>query len=754
MKNSLILILLMAMLLFAGTAAATTITASNTTQYSSVSQAETVSGTMELVKEINITQAYTGSWRISFDMWCNAGDPDVCSDYGTNAYGQIYKNGYAYGTIRTTNSPNTQTYSQDFSSININISDKIQIYAYNTGSATEILNFKINFDVIPDANTSVNSSFGNNSGGSNDPIFPVTYISSDYQPVFDGITQGLGTDGITASHLLRLCRITPTDNWVRSQTPGTYDCDKTAVIDLKGVPKDNIPSGGNTNRISPSEMLITVLKLNNYAGSGTITYKWTNKDTNQYMYSLPVSVPACAGNCGWQYWYYESYSFIGHFSWEIHAPGNYSVDILTSWGNAKYDFQVIDTTPASTFNYTFDSNPAGASISILSNSGQSYSGTAPYSFTADLRNGFTATFSKTGYVDKVLTYTTFPLTTLTATLTPVSSGIWSVDETTGATDINLKACAGSVQGWFYLTSPKYEKKYSTYINPNQCMAFSIPISDMQVWGTGAWIAAIFDASNPLQSKAFKAFEVLPVSQALPELNYTTKSLEILYQPYYINSNVVAHYQIAVDYNQQGSLSVNNYEYKVSMVDSNGTEILYTYPAIPALVNNIMVMNNTVTFGNYTPYWEKSGGYSIKIYEIRKSDNRNSLIASKMFLISSQTGCNTDPLAKCNQPGAGQPGTNQPAPSGGFTLNLGGLFGIFSGVDPFTGFIISLVLMLVSFIFVGVKHNNQLAGGLASGGMMLVTVFVGLFPWTYFLITMLVIAIIGYALHGMKRGEHD
>lgn len=92
----------------------------------------TVSTTYVKVKEIKV--AKSGTYRVKFTLTANGGT-------GPQAYGQIYKNGAAVGTERTTTS--SATYSEDISSISAG--DLIQIYAKKTvdTNATEVSAFKL-----------------------------------------------------------------------------------------------------------------------------------------------------------------------------------------------------------------------------------------------------------------------------------------------------------------------------------------------------------------------------------------------------------------------------------------------------------------------------------------------------------------------------------------------------------------------------------------------------------------------------------
>jgi len=95
---------------------------------------------------INITDSYTGSWRISFELACYE-TIDNCADFP--AWGIIRKNSSQYGNKQYQYSKNVYTtYYQNFTSINENIYSIYTIYCEPTGdgSTCSINNLKIYFD--------------------------------------------------------------------------------------------------------------------------------------------------------------------------------------------------------------------------------------------------------------------------------------------------------------------------------------------------------------------------------------------------------------------------------------------------------------------------------------------------------------------------------------------------------------------------------------------------------------------------------
>lgn len=144
------------------------------------------------------------------------------------------------------------------------------------------------------------------------------------------------------SHELKLCAPEPSDSWQPGVLPGLKKCNEFKR-DLANYPFSDTPSGGTSRRISPSEMYLAYVKLDNYPGSGYIEFVWTDNDKNREMYRFRIRVDACGGNCSWSWWYWWAYSFVGYFAGEIDHAGQYSVFINTSWGDALFWLAVTDS---------------------------------------------------------------------------------------------------------------------------------------------------------------------------------------------------------------------------------------------------------------------------------------------------------------------------------------------------------------------------------------------------------------------------
>jgi len=122
----------------------TVIVASNSVQYSDDTEYQTASYAVPVkLSELTVTDLYTGSWRIYFEM--------INYEIDGSAWVQIYKNGTAYGTLQESPGGDYSSRSEDFTSINITSGDKIQLYGYLDEVAgygtTRVKNFRIEFDL-------------------------------------------------------------------------------------------------------------------------------------------------------------------------------------------------------------------------------------------------------------------------------------------------------------------------------------------------------------------------------------------------------------------------------------------------------------------------------------------------------------------------------------------------------------------------------------------------------------------------------
>jgi hypothetical protein len=161
-KIGILIKILFIMVLMAGTAAAVAVHANTASvRYSSDAGAANTAQAWTKVKEITLTETYTGSIKVSY----NIGDYNGIWD--GDVYGRLYKDGVAIGTEITAHSDMTATRTETFNSINWASGSKIQVYGSNDYGTDEYVvdNFRIYFDYDAD-NTA--------------PTVPVTTAHSTY----------------------------------------------------------------------------------------------------------------------------------------------------------------------------------------------------------------------------------------------------------------------------------------------------------------------------------------------------------------------------------------------------------------------------------------------------------------------------------------------------------------------------------------------------------------------------------------------
>ncbi|MBZ5529613.1 MAG: hypothetical protein LAN71_17160 [Acidobacteriia bacterium] len=176
-----------------------------------------------------------------------------------------------------------------------------------------------------------------------------------------GVYLGITYDNIGLKNDVKLCQPTPTDNtnegvrWDWCNSDFTYSLHLGDPNSAQYFPLNDLPSGGNSGRISKSEMTIAVVNLlDNDPVDGYVQYSWYKKGGNAdgtdklIVQTDKLIVSACGGyphigregECG-AYGSIEEYSYIGHFTGEIEGGGYYYVIIDTSWGKARIDFEVV-----------------------------------------------------------------------------------------------------------------------------------------------------------------------------------------------------------------------------------------------------------------------------------------------------------------------------------------------------------------------------------------------------------------------------
>jgi len=166
-------------------------------------------------------------------------------------------------------------------------------------------------------------------GASGSPTAPSPAATST--PVFSGVRY----DNIQTAHEFIIGSPIPTTNQTSTyccwplpvRNPGVF------IFDLSAFPAGVLPSGGSSNVVSASEMILVGLSSSPVAGAKT--FRWYKASTNSVIYSFVGSA-----DFTW------AYSYIGRFGWEINEAGAYFIVIDTPWGDARLDFAVTNAQAA------------------------------------------------------------------------------------------------------------------------------------------------------------------------------------------------------------------------------------------------------------------------------------------------------------------------------------------------------------------------------------------------------------------------
>lgn len=167
------------------------------------------------------------------------------------------------------------------------------------------------------------------------PTVIVTPIPTPTPPVI------YSYDNINIDHKIELCKPTPTVIYRQTGIAET-DCGTTTFV-LDNYPLDMLPSGGDSGIVSNSEMVLAKITVNGGISlipweSVGVKMRWYDAgeydaNGNRLMYYTKQQTANSFNN--------EVTSFIGHFSWEIDEPGQYYVDVITEYGDARVVFDVI-----------------------------------------------------------------------------------------------------------------------------------------------------------------------------------------------------------------------------------------------------------------------------------------------------------------------------------------------------------------------------------------------------------------------------
>lgn len=145
-------------------------------------------------------------------------------------------------------------------------------------------------------------------------------------------------DNIIVDHNIQLCDVVSDDERAITGEPLSKNCGKT-VFTLNDHPLDVLPSGGNSGKVSDSEMVLVRIVTSGSMSilpwrTQTVNMNWYDGSDNRLIYSCSVEANNIDNYAG---------SLIGHFSWEINKPGKYYVDVnVVNWGVERLVFDVVN----------------------------------------------------------------------------------------------------------------------------------------------------------------------------------------------------------------------------------------------------------------------------------------------------------------------------------------------------------------------------------------------------------------------------
>ena len=100
---------------------------------------------------------------------------------------------------------------------------------------------------------------------------------------------------------------------------------------------------GEPRHLSRTEIPIIIVNMGALYNGGFINYRWYRDEDNKLLFSWTHMIPDPSTE-GEEYWaWYSTYTWLGYFSHEIDRVGDYHVDISSSWGNERVDFEIIDS---------------------------------------------------------------------------------------------------------------------------------------------------------------------------------------------------------------------------------------------------------------------------------------------------------------------------------------------------------------------------------------------------------------------------
>ena len=163
------------------------------------------------------------------------------------------------------------------------------------------------------------------------------YVVNVVVPPTPGPGQIYSYDNIKVKHKIELCN--PASDAEYAIT-GIFEknCGHPD-LNIDNYPLDILPSGGNSGKVSASEMVLVKITMieDNYISlvpweTDTIIINWYDGSDNRLMFGTSREATSFKTDVR---------CFIGHFSWEINKAGKYYVDVITENGDARVVFDVI-----------------------------------------------------------------------------------------------------------------------------------------------------------------------------------------------------------------------------------------------------------------------------------------------------------------------------------------------------------------------------------------------------------------------------
>lgn len=667
------------------------------------------------------------------------------------------------------------TYEFNWSFGSLQAGDKIQLYG-RTLIPDENVYLNGLYLYWTDLSALANDKSGNLSGGSYDNPMTSFAVEEFREPSWDDIT---------GRHVLKLCKPVPTNNWDRNTIPGMTECSDTYTFNLSKYDLDNYPSGGNSSRISPSEMVILYVKFDDYYNYGNVYIKFYNLDTDKLLYSSMGTMPRCGGNCNWAYWWWQSYAFIGRFSHEIATPGNYQAVVESPMGSAGFNFTVISgqpvPTPAPSLGttdlYINKTSYNATEYGTITYNSQSTS--SMYTFAIEISrdgqvvdrfNGLQRTGSMTYQYKQAGSYnikwikTVYGIgidivireLTLTVKTIPVAipDDKYSVTASLNYDTWEFTACAGNEASILRIQSLDGSVVYDYIdVSPGYCIARSVSNDMLKSGYIGMWQAGLYDGEI---LKAYKNFEVKTITpitytgKLTTEVSYIGSDLDYVgCQDVFPDNNTDSLFKLTVS----SQNVINLTSVSMQLIDNAGNpsnNIVYSSLDNDYCAMGVYRSDDTLINGANIARTFDSPIHGINEYHIRTTLDRI-LKNNDRFLVTSKFDTGNVSYAYVNISKLGSdpalPTPSTPTGSNPIADSANGFW------DILDGFIVSLgdgARILISFFIIGGfawmgrgnKHQNDMSIPLAIIGFIAVSA-IGLLPFIWAVLGVLLIAMALY-----------